>query len=234
MNIVAVVPARGGSKGILRKNFRPFAGHPLLAWSILAAKQAELVDEVVVTSEDAEAAQIAEQYGAKFIWRPVDLAGDATPDLPVFQHALVALGGQVEMFVHLRPTAPLRPVGLIDKMISRLGTAAHASSVRTVVPAPHPPAKFWVKQKDGFIKPLLNLPDIKEAYNQPRQVLPAAYWHVGCVDCVWSRMIAIGTMSGTRVIPYELDPRYAIDIDTPEQWAYAEFLSNQLDDAIRP
>lgn len=232
MNIIALIPARGGSKSIVRKNFRSFAGHPLLAWSILAAKQSTLVDEVYVTSEDAEAAQIAGRYGAKVIWRPRDLAQDLTPDLPVFKHAIVMLNGKVDMFVHLRPTAPLRPVGLIDKMISRLGTS-RASSIRTVVPAPHPPAKFWLKERD-YIRPLLDIPGVPEAYNMPRQALPPALWHVGCVDCTWSRTVALGSMSGPRVLAYDLDPRYAVDIDTPEQWAYAEFLSNQLDDCIRP
>src|SRR3990172_9041002 len=111
--ILALIPARGGSKGIPRKNIRTFAGHPLIAWSIAAAKQSELVSRVVVSTEDEEIAAVAREYGAETPFlRPVELAQDRATDLPVFEHALKWFEDvesyRADVIVQLRPTSPLR------------------------------------------------------------------------------------------------------------------------------
>src|SRR5262244_2439518 len=120
--IVAIVPARGGSKSIPRKNIRPFGGVPLLAYSIEAGLSARLVDRVIVSTDDDEIAAIARRSGADVpFMRPPELAGDATPDLPVFQHALnwldVHEGSRPDIVVQLRPTSPLRPPDCVDRAI---------------------------------------------------------------------------------------------------------------------
>src|SRR5678816_951191 len=120
--VLAIVPARGGSKGIPRKNVRLIGGHPLIAYSIAAGLAAEHVDRVLVTTDDAEIADVARLYGADVPFRrPVELAADDTPDLPVFLHALEWLdreeGYRPEIIVHLRPTSPLRQVADIDEAI---------------------------------------------------------------------------------------------------------------------
>mgnify|MGYP006269725145 CR=1 FL=1 len=112
--ILAIIPARGGSKGIPRKNIRNFAGYPLVAWSIAAGLQARTVTRVVVSTDDEEIAAVARQYGAETPFlRPAELARDETPDLPVFEHALKFLeeveGYKPEVVVQLRPTSPGAP-----------------------------------------------------------------------------------------------------------------------------
>ncbi len=123
--VLALIPARGGSKGIPRKNIRPFAGYPLIAFSIAAGLQAESVTRVVVTTDDEEIAEVAREYGAEVPFlRPAELAQDRTTDLPVFQHALNWLSEHEDyhpqVVVHLRPTTPIRPPDLVDRSVGLL------------------------------------------------------------------------------------------------------------------
>src|SRR5689334_3014090 len=109
--VLAIVPARGGSKGIPRKNLREVAGHPLIAYSIAVALQSREIDRVIVSTDDREIADVARSYGADIPFlRPAELAMDETPDLPVFQHALRWLQREQryrpDLVVHLRPTSP--------------------------------------------------------------------------------------------------------------------------------
>ena len=135
---LALIPARGGSKGIPRKNVRNFAGYPLIAWSIAAAKQSELVTRVIVSTDDEEIASVAREFGAEtpFV-RPAKFAEDNTTDLPVFEHALQWLAEdenyRPEIVAQLRPTSPIRPRGLVDDAIRILQSHADADSVRGVV-----------------------------------------------------------------------------------------------------
>ena len=142
--VLALVPARGGSKGIPRKNVRILGGHPLLAYSVAAGLAAVRVDRVVVSTDDEEIAQVAKEYGADVPFlRPAELSGDDVPDLPVFQHALRWLadedGFRPELVVHLRPTSPLRPAGLVDAALAALMAAPDADSLRSVAPPDHTP-----------------------------------------------------------------------------------------------
>jgi CMP-N-acetylneuraminic acid synthetase len=120
--ILAIIPARGGSKGIPRKNIRSFASWPLIAWSIAAAKQSAYVTRVIVSTDDEEIAAVAREYGAETPFlRPAEFAQDKSTDMPLFEHALAWLaeheGYQPEVVVQLRPTSPIRPRGLIDDAI---------------------------------------------------------------------------------------------------------------------
>lgn len=125
LEVLALIPARGGSKGIPRKNLRDFAGAPLIAYSIAAALQAELVTRVIVSTDDSEIAEVARAWGAEtpFV-RPAQFAQDDSTDLPVFEHALQWLreneGYQPEIVIQLRPTSPIRPVGLLDDGFARV------------------------------------------------------------------------------------------------------------------
>lgn len=115
--LVAIIPARGGSKGVPRKNIRPICGKPLIAWSIESARNSQLVDQVVVSTEDAEIKAIAEQWGATVIDRPAELASDEATTVSVLQHVSGILAPQ-EVVV-LQPTSPLRSPDLIDRCIQR-------------------------------------------------------------------------------------------------------------------
>src|SRR6185503_17134341 len=136
---LALVPARGGSKGIPRKNIRNFAGYPLIAWSIAAAKQASGVTRVIVSTDDEEIASVAREYGAETPFlRPSELAQDQTTDLPVFEHALDWLekneGYQPEIVIQLRPTSPIRPNDCVNSAVKILLEHEDADCVRGVVP----------------------------------------------------------------------------------------------------
>jgi len=229
--VLVLIPARGGSKSIPRKNIRPFAGHPLIAYSIAAGLCAETVTRVIVSTDDDEIAALARRYGAETPFlRPDEYSQDNTPDLPVFQHALKWLeeheGYRPEIVVHLRPTSPFRRVSHIDEAIYRLMARPEADAVRTVCVPFQNPFKMWRIEPDGFMRPLgveLGIPH--EPYNQPRQMLPEVYWQTGYVDVAWSDTILVkDSMTGERILPLIIDPSQWIDIDSADDWRRAERL----------
>ena len=138
--VLALIPARGGSKGIPRKNIRDYGGAPLIAWSIAAALRAETVTRVIVSTDDEEIAAVAREWGAETPFlRPAELAQDDTTDYPVFRHALDWLAAhenyRPEVVVQLRPTSPVRPIHLVDDAVQLLFEHPFADCVRGVVPS---------------------------------------------------------------------------------------------------
>ncbi len=229
--VLALIPARGGSKSIPRKNIRPFAGHPLIAFSIAAGLGAETVTRVVVSTDDEEIAQVSRHYGAETPFlRPGEFSQDDTPDLPVFQHALRWLaeneGYHPEIVVQLRPTSPFRRRRYIDEAVYRLMERPEADAVRTVCIPFQNPFKMWRIGGDGFMQPVgLKLGIAREPYNQPRQALPDVYWQTGYVDAAWADTILNkNSMTGERILPLVIDPSEWIDIDSPDDWRRAERL----------
>jgi YrbI family 3-deoxy-D-manno-octulosonate 8-phosphate phosphatase len=235
MHILALIPARGGSKSILHKNIRPLAGIPLIAYSISAARQSKLVTRTIVSTDDDEIASIARGFGAETpFMRPAELAQDSTLDYPVFTHALGWLkereGYQPDILVQLRPTSPLRPPECIDQAVQVLLDHPEADSVRGVIPSGQNPFKMWKIDDRGHLTPLLSLPGIPEPYNAPRQALPQTFWQTGHIDAIrLSTILLKGSLSGDVIYPLHIDPRYAIDIDTLRDWQRAECLINQAD-----
>ena len=227
--VLAIIPARGGSKSILRKNILDFAGYPLLAYSIRAGLKAKLVNRVIVSTDDKEIAKIARHCGAEVPFlRPAQYAQDDTPDLPVFVHALQWLirheDYRPDVIVHLRPTSPLRRVEQIDAAVQLLLDHPEADSVRTVIDPFQNPFKMWTIQADGFMKPLIKTKR-REAYNLPRQALPKVFWQTGYVDAIrTSTILEKHSMTGNRILPLVLNPGDWIDIDTPDDWQKAENL----------
>jgi len=233
-DILALIPARGGSKGIPRKNIRSFAGYPLIAWSIAAGLQAKGVSRVIVSTDDEEIASVAREYGAEVpFMRPSELAQDRTPDLPVFEHALKWLE-DIESYkpdhvVQLRPTSPIRPTDMIDSAVKILVENRDADSVRGVVPAGQNPYKMWrFNGYDKPLNPLLAVEGIREPYNAPRQILPQVYWQTGHIDVIRTRTITHkNSLTGDTVYPLVIDPRYTVDIDTLADWEKYETLVYQ-------
>ncbi len=227
--VLAIIPARGGSKGIPRKNIRSFAGNPLIAYSIAAGLQARLPMRVVVTTDDEEIAEVARKLGAETPFlRPAELAQDRTTDLPVFQHALRWLAEHEDyhpqVVVHLRPTTPIRPPDLVDRAVALLLAHPEADSVRGITPAHQNPFKMWLMDGDDKpIHPLTTVPGIEEPYNSPRQILPRAYAHTGLIDTIRpATILDMNSMSGRTILPILFDPGYDADLDTPEDWKHAE------------
>ena len=228
--VLAVIPARGGSKGIPRKNIRSFAGHPLIAYSIEAGLSAETVTRVIVSTDDEEIAAVSRQYGADVPFlRPAEFAQDQTLDLPVFQHALAWLAEhenyRPDVVVQLRPTSPVRPPTLVDEAVRLLLENPEADSVRGVVPAGQNPHKMWrIDPVSGRMCNLLDVEGIAEPYNAPRQALPPVYWQTGHIDAIRPRVFEWDSMSGRVILPVMIDPAYTVDIDTPKDWARYEWL----------
>lgn len=227
--VLALIPARGGSKSIPRKNIRNFAGHPLIAYSIAVGLAAKSVDRVVVSTDDEEIAAIARRYGAETPFlRPAELSQDDTPDLPVFQHALTWLLQNENyapgIVVHLRPTSPLRKTWHIDRAVAILHERPEADAVRSVCVPFQNPYKMWRIDGEGYLQPLLET-GIHEPYNQPRQSLPEVYWQTGYVDAAWAETILAGnSMTGSRILPLIISSEEWVDIDSPEDWQRAERL----------
>ena len=229
--VLALIPARGGSKSIPRKNIVDFAGFPLIAYSIAAGLAADTVDRVVVSTDDPEIARISRRYGAETpFFRPDEYAQDNTPDLPVFIHALEWLseveGYTPDIVVQLRPTSPFRRVSHVDTAVHRLIGRPEADAVRTVCVPFQNPFKMWRIRPDGFMRPLgVDLGISEEPYNQPRQVLPEVYWQTGYVDAAWADTILTkNSMTGDVILPLIIDPTEWVDIDSPDDWHRAEML----------
>ncbi len=172
--ILGIIPARGGSKGIPRKNIKMIAGKPLIAWSIEAALSSKLVDRVVVSTEDKEIAEISRQYRAEIIDRPKALATDTASTLSVLQHVLVQI--PAEVVVILQPTSPFRTRGLIDACIKKFKRTG-ADNLAT-----------------GFIC------KFKEygTYSKRRQELNGFFYDDGNVYVVRSELIKKGKLYGKK------------------------------------
>ncbi|MCD4794189.1 MAG: hypothetical protein K8R54_13205 [Bacteroidales bacterium] len=204
--IIALIPARSGSKTVVHKNIRSIAGKPLIAWTIIQALESKLIDRVLVSTDSVQYAEIAKQYGAEvpFI-RPDELAKDNSTDLEVFQHALNWLKENEnyvpDYCVHLRPTAPIREGGAIDDAIKKLINDPGSDSVRTVVESPHTPYKMWFLNEDMTLKPLIECNEISEPYNEPRQFLPKTYLQTANIDVVKSdTILKKKSMTGSKIL----------------------------------
>ena len=226
VEVLALIPARGGSKGLPRKNIKSLGGYPLIGYSIAAALNAKLVNRTVVTTDDPEISDLAREYGAEvpFI-RPAEFAQDDTRDLPVFQHALKWFSEQEnyhpDVVVQLRPTSPFRPPELIDEAIQILLNNTDATSVRGVVPSQQNPFKMWMIEPEGSMVPLLET-EFEEPFNMPRQELPLTFWQTGHIDVIKTETILNGSMSGLDVYAYQIDPRFSVDLDNLLDWQRAE------------
>ena len=225
--VLALVPARGASKGIPRKNVRSFGGHPLIAYSIAAGLGAASVERVIVSTDDQEIADLAKPYGAEVPFlRPAELGEDDVPDLPVFDHALRWLdeeeGYRPELVVHLRPTSPLRPLGAVDRAVDAMAAAPEADSLRAVTPAAQNPFKMWTLEGEA-LRPLVGDTG-QELFNQPRQLLPQAYWQTGMIDVTRTRtVLELRSMTGRTIHPFLVESRFVVDLDGEDQWEQAEW-----------
>ncbi len=224
MEVLAIIPARSGSKSVKNKNIRSFNGKPLLAHSIQHALDSERVTRVIVSTDSEEYALIAKEYGAEVPFlRPEEISQDKSLDIETFTHALTWLKENEsyvpDVVVHLRPTYPIRNPKDIDTMVDLLLSDACADAVRCITPAKEIPYKMWRCGDDGTLTSLLN--DIPEAYNMPRQELPMVYYQNACIDVIRASTITVKrSMTGDKILGYKMD--HFFDIDTEEDFIRAE------------
>jgi CMP-N,N'-diacetyllegionaminic acid synthase len=226
MQALGIIPARGGSKGVLRKNIRMLCGKPLIQYTAEAAMAAKSLTRVILSTEDEEIAQVGRRCGLEvpFI-RPLDLAGDNTPTLPVIQHAVRWVedhGNRYDLICLLQPTNPLRRPEDIDACVAML-EKSDLDSVVSVLPVPHEHNPHWVylQGQDG----LLRLSTGEIAPLPRRQDLPAAFRRDGSVY-VTRRGVLLekDSLYGERLAGYVMDPTRHVNVDGPEDWQLAETL----------
>lgn len=230
--VLALIPARAGSKGLPNKNILPLLGHPLIAYSIRAALDSPMVTRTIVSTDSEQIALEAQNYGAEvpFI-RPTEYATDSSTDLDVFLHALDLLelreGYKPDLVVQLRPTSPIRFSWYIEGGIEQL-SHSNADSLRTISIAPVTPYKMWVLTENNIIHPLLNSQGIEEPYNQPRQKLPPVYWQTGTLDVIRTdTIVKQKSMSGQAISSLIIPNKFAVDIDDSDSFQKAEEVIKQ-------
>ena len=220
MSVVALIPARAGSKRIPSKNIKLLAGHPLLAYTISAARQSGVFTEVIVSTEDNATGMIALDYGVRWLDRPDALATDLSPDIDWIRHALGGLREPVACFSILRPTSPFRSAEMIRRAWD-LFMAGGADSLRAIEPVTQHPSKMWIYDDVGM-SPLL--PSREQPHSQPIQALPPTWVQNGSLEMAWVRVLAEGSITGECVMPFIAAGHEGFDINTPADWREAEYL----------
>ncbi len=222
-DIVAIIPARSGSRGVADKNIKLLRGHPLIAYSIRAAILTPTIDRVIVSTDSKEYAAIARKYGgeAPFL-RPKDISGDNSTDLEFVDHALVWLdqneGIIPKLIVHLRPTTPLRDPRIVEKAISTICNDIPATALRSIHEMSNPAYKCF-ELVDNYLACICNQSTDIEPTTLPRQSFPTTYEPNGYVDILKTDfLMSRKKIHGHRVIGFQT-PRVA-DIDTPDDFDY--------------
>ena len=225
--VLALIPARCGSKALPDKNIRLFRGVPLLGHSVRHACEARTVTRTIVSTDSPRYAEVARGCGAEVPFlRPAEIAGDLSSDLEVFQHALEWLrreeGYEPAICVHLRPTYPVRRVSDIDAIVQLLLDHSELDAVRSVAPAPCTPFKMWFRADSGLLTPVVATAT-RGAHSLPRQQLPTVYLQNACIDAVRSRVIREqDSMTGDRVFGYVMQAHDDIDTEEDFQRALAQ------------
>ena len=219
-HVLALIPARGGSKSVPRKNVLPIAGKPLIAYTIEHALGCRSITRTIVSTDDEEIADVSRRFGAEVpFMRPPELATDTATDLDVFRHALLWLadhGYSPDLVVHLRATNPLRHVELLERAVRAMIAHPDAHALRSVSLAEQTPYKMW-KIEGGYLRPVAPIAGLPEAHSMPRQALPEAYCQNGYVDIVRPRTILeLDSMCGSAVLPFVVEPE-GPDLDYPDQ-----------------
>ena len=233
--VYAIIPARGGSKGVPRKNIRLVGGHPLIAYSIVVARRCHNIDRVIVSTDSPEIADIARAYGAEAPFlRPPELAQDTSADMDFIRHALDWFQqhdhAEPAMLVHLRPTTPLREGALIDSAIDLIAGRDEATSLRSAHQVAEPPEKMF-RVEDGFLTGLFPDDPRPDYHNLPRQAFPPAYHPNGYVDVVKTDFVRrTNIVHGPRILGF-LTP-FSVEVDTEEDFDYLEYRIQRDDNPL--
>jgi len=223
LRYVAIVPARGGSKGVPRKNIRPLAGRPLIEYTIEAARGVSAVDRCIVSTDDDEIARVAEAAGAEVVMRPPELARDDTPTLPVLQHVVRTLSEReaytCDAVITLQPTSPLRLPRHVAEAIALFESDSEADSLVSCVEVPHQfrPSSVMKMGGDGYLHPYLDGPPaLRRQDKEPVYARNGAAVYITRTRCLSSFVF------GGRLLPYMMSAEESIDIDSEADLLAAE------------
>jgi CMP-N,N'-diacetyllegionaminic acid synthase len=225
---VALIPARSGSERVPGKNIRPLAGHPLIAYSIAAARDAEVFDRIVVSTDAEDIAAVARRYGAEAPFlRPEALATAVSPDIEWVEHAVAQLHDSFDLFAIVRPTSPFRGAEAIRRAYDQLLATPEADSIRAVEPVRQHPGKMWTIAEDGrTMSPLLDQSGLDVPWHSSQfQTLPPVFVQNAAFELAWTRVVAdTRSISGRVVAPFRTQGSEGFNIDYEEDWARAEQL----------
>ena len=228
MNIISIIPARGGSKGIPRKNIKLLNGKPLISYSIDASNSCSLIDDTYVSTEDAEISEISKGNNAEVIERPDELASDDSSSIDVILHVLDYLENRYELpdlFVLLQPTSPLRTSEDIEASIN-LFLESDCDSLVSVCELDHR-SLLNFSLEDGFLVQNNN----EALFNSRRQDIPTHYSLNGAIYITTPEFIRKNkSFYSDKTIPHVMSKEKSIDIDTSFDFKLAEFLLNECDD----
>ena len=232
--IVALIPARAGSKRVADKNIRPLAGHPVMAYTIAAALESGVFADVIVSTDSESYADIARYYGAEVPFlRPPELAGDVSPDIEWLEYTLKRLqetGRKYDCFSILRPTSPFRLPETIQRAWQAFLAEEGVDSLRAVEKCQQHPGKMWVVRRRRMM-PLLPLsPAAQPWHSSQYQSLPEVYVQNASLEIAWSRVVLEErTIAGTVLMPFFTKGYEGFDVNNPYDWNLAEHLVSNAD-----
>ncbi len=229
LDIVALIPARSGSKRVPDKNIRPLAGHPLIAYTIAAAIDSGIFSEVVVSTDSEHYAKIVQHYGAEIPFlRPTELAGDQSPDIEWVEYTLKQLqqaGRTYDCFSILRPTSPFRLAQTIKRAWEAFSTQNGVDSLRAVEKCNQHPGKMWVI-RGHRMTPLLPLGPAEQPWHSSQYPsLPEIYVQNASLEIAWSRVVFEDrTIAGNVVMPFLTREYEGFDVNSEYDWQLAEHM----------
>jgi CMP-N-acetylneuraminic acid synthetase len=227
--VAALIPARAGSKRVPDKNIRRLGGHPVLAYSIAAARDSGIFDAVVVSTDSEKYAAIARHYGAETPFaRPAEMAGDTSPDIEWIAFTLNRLraeGRAFEAFSILRPTSPFRQAETIQRAWAQFRAESGVDSLRAVEKCKQHPGKMWVVRGKRML-PLLPLTPAEQPWHSSQyQSLPEVYVQNASLEMAWTRVVFEGgNIAGQVVMPFLTQGYEGFDVNLPADWEAAERL----------
>ncbi|HXG70631.1 MAG TPA: acylneuraminate cytidylyltransferase family protein [Gemmatimonadaceae bacterium] len=227
--VVALIPARSGSKRVRDKNVAELGGHPLLAYTIAAARASGVFARIVVSTDSPHYAEVARHYGADVpVLRPAQLAGDTSPDIEWVEHVLGTLaadGQRYEAFSILRPTSPFRQAATITRAWETFLAEPGADSLRAVELCRQHPGKMWVWRGNRLL-PLLPLsPEGQPWHSSQYHGLPAVYVQNASLEIAWTRTVSeTHTIAGVNIVPFATEGYEGFDINHWHDWHLAELL----------
>lgn len=217
--VIAIIPARSGSKSIKDKNIVNFRGRPLLTWSIEQCLKSKQIDEVYLSTDSKKYAAIAKKFGLKkVIFRPKSISNDKSTDYEFIKHFIDNVDTNHEIIAHIRPTTPLRNVKLLDNIIKFFVLNKKYSSLRTVHENPETAYKSF-ELKNNFLKPLKGVRKTMDELNSPRQNFSKTYSANGYIDLYKKKFVKKNKrLFGNNVMGY-ITP-LTMEIDSPDELKY--------------
>jgi len=228
-SIVALIPARSGSKRVPDKNIRPLAGHPVIAYTLAAALDSGIFKDVIVSTDSQHYAEIVKHYGAQVPFlRPAELAGDQSPDIEWLQYTLTRLqeaGRSYDCFSILRPTSPFRLSATIQRAWHQFSGQIGVDSLRAVEKCTQHPGKMWVVRGNRMM-PLLPLGPAEQPWHSSQYPsLPEIYVQNASLEIAWSQVVLKDrTIAGNVVMPFFTADYEGFDVNNEYDWQLAEHM----------